>query len=274
MPAVMKHLIIALTALVALALASACSKEETPKAGGADVVATVNGHDITRAVFDAYATAHTRRNAKDLGATERAKVLDDLIEMVLLAEAPGTEDAAAKAVLEAQVELTRLSLMAQRKVEDMLKTGPTEQELKAEYDEQVKLMKSASEYLTRHIVVAGKDKAGAIIGELKGGADFLKLARKNSTDAESQQGVVFWVGTGPADKPFADAVRMLKKGDVAPAPVQSQFGWHVIRLEDTRPVMPPGYEGAKAELKEGLQRKQLRSFIDGLKKTAKTDKRI
>jgi peptidyl-prolyl cis-trans isomerase C len=273
MPATMKHRIATLAVLAGLALASACGKQETPKAT-ADVVAVVNGHEISRPLFDVYVKNRTSHSAKDLGATDKAKLLDDLVEMVLVADAPRTVDAAAKATLDAQLEFTRLALNAQQKVDDVLKTEPGEQELKAEYDAQVKLMASAREYLTRHIVVANKEKAEGIIKELKAGGDFAKLARKNSTDKETQEGVVFWVGTGSADKPFADAVRTLDKGEVVAAPVQSQFGWHIIRLEDTRAATPPDYEGAKKEIRQGLQQKRLKALIDELKKTAKTDKRI
>jgi peptidyl-prolyl cis-trans isomerase C len=277
MRATMKHRITALTALAALALfalLSACGKkEETPKAA-ADIAVVVNGHEISRPLFDVYVKNRTGHSAKDLGATDKAKLLDDLVEMVLVADAPRTVDAAAKATLDAQLEFTRLALNAQQKVDELLKAEPSEQELKAEYDAQIKLMAGAREYLTRHIVVANKEQAEGIIKELKSGADFIKLAHKTSTDPQTQQGVVFWVGTGPADKPFADAVRTLDKGEVVTAPVQSQFGWHVIRLEDTRAATPPDYEGAKKEIRQGLQQKQLKAVIDDLKKTAKTDKRI
>jgi len=270
----MKQPLVALVALAALTLAAGCEKKEAAQTAGTDTVAVVNGHEVSRAVFDMYVKNRTGHNAKDLGATDKAKLLDDLVEMVLLADAPRTEDAAARSRIDAQIELTRIALAAQQKAEELSKTEPTEAELKTEYDAQVKLMAGRSEYLTRHIVVDSKEKADALVKQIQGGADFLKLARQNSTDPETQQGVVFWVGTDPSEKIFADAMQPLKKGEIAPAPVQSQFGWHVIRLEDTRPVTPPDYEGAKAELKQGLQQKKLQSAIEDLKKTAKTDKRI
>jgi peptidyl-prolyl cis-trans isomerase C len=270
----MKKTLLVLPAIAVLVLLGACDPKKDAKGPSADAVAVVNGHEITRPVWDAYVKTRTGQAAKDLGATDKAKLLDDLIEMVLMADAPRKQDATAKVALDSQVELTRLALNAQSQADELTKVEPTEAEIKAEYESQLKLLTGRSEYLTRHIVVQSKEEADALLGQLKKGADFLKLAASHSTDAETKEGVVFWVGTGPMDQPFADAVHTLKKGDVAPAPVQSQFGWHVLRLEDARPVTPPDYDGTKAQIKQALQQKKLRAAIDELKKSAKTEKRI
>jgi len=269
----MKHAV--LFALAAAAVLGACAKTEPPKSAGADVVAVVNGHEITRPVLEAYVRSRSGRSYKDLGATDQARVLEDMMEMVMVANAPRTEDAAAKAALDAQVELYRLGLNAQQKVSEVLKNEPSEQELKAEYDAQVKLMAGEQEFLARHILVDSKEKAEALIKQLKGGADFATLARKNSSDSTAAKGgALEWFGPGQMVKPFEDAVRTLKKGEFTTTPVQSQFGWHVIKLDDTRPMTPPDYEGTKEHIKQVLQQKQLKSLIDELKKTAKMEKRI
>jgi peptidyl-prolyl cis-trans isomerase C len=269
----MKHAV--LIALAAAAVLGACAKTEAPKSAGADVVAVVNGHEITRPVLDAYVHARAGRSFKELGATEQARVLDDMMDMVMVANAPRTTGAAAKSELDAQVELYRLQLNAQQKVNEVLKNEPSEAELKAEYDAQVKLMAGEQEYLARHILVDSREKAEALIKQLKAGADFATLARKNSSDSTaSKGGELEWFGPGQMVKPFEDAVRTLKKGEFTTTPVQSQFGWHVIRLDDTRPMTPPDYEGAKERIKQVMQQKQLRSLIEELKKTAKMEKRI
>ncbi|HZF15359.1 MAG TPA: peptidyl-prolyl cis-trans isomerase [Steroidobacteraceae bacterium] len=270
----MRKTLLVLLAWAALGLLGGCDPKGEAKAPSADAVVVVNGHAISRPIWDAYVKMRTGQSAKDLGATDKAKLLDDMIEMVLVADAPRKEDAAAKVALDSQVELTRLALNAQAQADELTKAEPTEAEIKAEYDSQLKLLAGHSEYLTRHIVVQSKEEGDALVAQLKKGTDFLKLAASHSTDAETKEGVVFWVGTSAMDQPFADAVRSLKKGDTAPAPVQSQFGWHVIRLEDTRPVTPPDYDGTKAQIKQALQQKKLRAAIDALKKTAKTEKRI
>ena len=171
----MKRLVFAFVALVAVAAAVSCSKSGAPKATiGGDVVATANGHEISRAVLEAYTKNRSQHSFKELGATEQARMLDDLIEMVLIADAPRTEDAAAKAALEAQIELTRLNLNAQQKVNEVLKNPPSDAELKAEYEAQAKLMVGVNEYLTRHIVVETEEQALALIKQLKAGANFAK----------------------------------------------------------------------------------------------------
>jgi peptidyl-prolyl cis-trans isomerase C len=270
----MKKILQVLVAAAAIALLGACGKKDEAKAPAADAVAVVNGHEITRPIWEAYVKTRTGKVAKDLGATDKAKLLDDLIEMVLMADAPRTEDATVKAARDSQVELTRLALNAQATAEEFTKAVPTDAEVQLEYDSQIKLMQGQSEYLTRHIVVQGREQADALLAQLQKGGDFMKLAAKNSTDNETREGVVFWVGTGAQDKPFAEAVRSLKKGQVAPAPVQSQFGWHVIRLEDTRPMTPPDFEGAKAQIKQALVQKKFQSALEALKKSAKTEKKI
>jgi peptidyl-prolyl cis-trans isomerase C len=262
----------ALAAAVAL---GACAKTEAPKSAGVDVVAVVNGHEVSRGVLEAYVRSRTGRTYKDLGATEQGRVLDDLIEMVLVANAPRAADATAKAALDSQVELMRLGLNAQQMVGQVLKTEPTEQEIKAEYDAQIKLMAGQSEYLARHILVDSKEKAEALIKQLQAGADFATLARKNSSDSTAAQGGrLDWFGPGQMVKSFEDAVLALKKGEYTSTPVQSRFGWHVIKLEDTRAQTPPDYEGSKAHIKEVLQQKQLKAYIESLKQTAKTEKKI
>jgi peptidyl-prolyl cis-trans isomerase C len=193
---------------------------------------------------------------------------------VLIADAPRTEDATAKAALDAQIELTRLNLNAQQKVNEILKNPPSDAELKTEYEAQAKLMVGVNEYLTRHIVVESQAQAEAIIKQVKAGGNFAKIAAQNTTDPSAKEGVVTWIGASAKEKIFVDAMRTLKKGEITPVPVQSQFGWHVIRLEDTRPASPPAFEAARAEILNSLQHKQMNAFIEGLKKAAKTEKKI
>ncbi len=271
----MKRLIFALIALITVALAVSCTKSGAPRTTiGGEVVATANGHEISRAVLEAYVKNRMQHSYKELGATEQARALDDLIEIVLIADAPRTEDAAAKAALDAQIELTRLNLNAQQRVNEILKTPPTDAQLQTEYEAQVKMMAGVNEYLTRHIVVETEAQAAAIIKLLKAGANFAKVAAQNTTDPSAKAGVVGWVGGSETDKVFVEAVRALKKGDITPAPVQSHFGWHVIRLEDMRPATPPVFAAARPELLNALQRKRMGELIDGLKKRAKIEKKI
>jgi peptidyl-prolyl cis-trans isomerase C len=270
----MKRFLFVLTVLIAVAVCGGCAKKSASKSAFEGVVVTVNGHEVTRAVLEAFTKSRTGHSYKDLGATEQARTLDDLIEMVLIADAPRPEDPVAKAAVDAEIELARIGLTASQKAKDFLATAPSEQEIKTEYDAQLQLMAGQSEYLTRHIVVDSQEKADAIVKQLNAGGDFIRLAAGHSQDPSAKEGIVAWIGSEQREKMFADAVRDLKKGQYTPAPVHSQFGWHVIRLEDTRARTPPDYETAKAQIKETLQRKRLRAYIDGLKKTAKTEKKI
>ena len=147
-------------------------------------------------------------------------------------------------------------------------------ELHAEYDTAIGQM-DKTEYHARHILVANKEQAEQIIKKLKGGAKFEDLAKAQSTDTGSKDngGDLGWFTTSRMVKPFADAVKGLKKGEVTPEPVQTQYGWHVIQLEDTREAAPPPFEQVKPQLTDAVLRKELQAYVEDMKKQAKIEKK-
>jgi len=144
--------------------------------------------------------------------------------------------------------------------------------VKAEYDTQVAAM--PKEYKARHILVETKEKAEAIIKELAAGGDFAKIATKESKDPGSGKngGDLGWFSAQTMVKPFADAVAALQKGQTTQAPVQSEFGWHVIQLEDTRSPAAPAFDDVKQQVETLSQRKKLQAYLDELRKNAKIQK--
>ena len=115
-----------------------------------------------------------------------------------------------------------------------------------------------------------------MIKKLKGGAKFEDLAKTLSTDNGSKNngGDLGWFNTARMVKPFGDAVKNLKKGEVTPEPVQTQYGWHVIQLEDTRDATPPPFEQVKPQITNNLIRKKLQVYVADLKKEAKIEKKL
>jgi peptidyl-prolyl cis-trans isomerase C len=112
-----------------------------------------------------------------------------------------------------------------------------------------------------------------VIKQLQGGADFAKLAKDKSKDSSAASGGdLDWFSPQAMVKPFADAVVALEKGQYTQVPVQSQFGWHVIKLDDVRSPEPPAFDEVKDQVKMIAQRKKLQAYIDGLKATAKIEK--
>ena len=132
-----------------------------------------------------------------------------------------------------------------------------------------------NEYHARHILVANQDQADEIIKKLKGGAKFEDLAKSQSIDgSKTNGGDLGWFTLARMVKPFGDAVKGLKKGEYTQQPVQTQFGWHVIKLEDTRDVTPPPFDQVKAQLTNAVIRKKLQTYVDQLKKDAKIEKKM
>jgi peptidyl-prolyl cis-trans isomerase C len=130
-----------------------------------------------------------------------------------------------------------------------------------------------TEYHARHILVATKEKADQLIKKIKAGAKFEDVAKAESTDnSKTNGGDLGWFTLSRMVKPFADAVKGLKKGEMTPEPVQTQYGYHIIKLEDTRDVAPPPFDQVKAQVAKGVMQKKLAAYVDDLKKSAKIEK--
>jgi peptidyl-prolyl cis-trans isomerase C len=174
----------------------------------------------------------------------------------------------------AQLALLHMRVLADAESQKFVKTQtPSDADLHAEYDTAVSQMDKA-EYHARHILVATKEQAEQVIKKLKSGAKFEELAKAQSTDTGSKNngGDLGWFTTSRMVKPFSDAVKNLKKGEISP-PVQTQYGWHVIQLEDTREAAPPPFDQVKAQLIDGVNRKKLQAYVEDLKKQAKVEKK-
>lgn len=268
--------------VASLVLLAACNKgpqtavTTTPDDSSAPVVATVNGVAITRPEFDLY-EKNLMRNAKvqSLTPDQQNQVLDDLITMQLMA-AQGEKDGLQNDPdTKAQLALLHMRVLADAESQKFVKsTTPSDAELHAEYDTAVGQM-DKTEYHARHILVATKEQAQQIIKKLKGGAKFEDVAKSQSTDTGSKNngGDLGWFTTSRMVKPFSDAVKSLKKGEVTPEPVQTQYGWHVIQLEDTREAAPPPFDQVKPQLTDAVLRKKLQARVEDMKKQAKIDKK-
>ena len=277
----MRAYVIAPSLIAALALLAACNKApQTAAPAGNDapaapVVATVNGVALTRPEFDIYEKNLLRNEkAQSLTPEQQNQVLDNLITMQVMA-AQGEKDGLENDPdARANLALLHMRVMADAESQKFAKsTTPSDAELRAEYDTAVSQM-DKNEYHARHILVASKDQAEQVIKKLKGGAKFEDLAKAQSTDTGSKNngGDLGWFTTSRMVKPFADAVKNLKKGELS-APVQTQYGWHVIQLEDTRDASPPPFDQVKPQLTEALLRKKLQAYVEDLKKQAKIEKK-
>ena len=233
------------------------------------VVALVNGQPITQEMVDIFASKMKTRSGK---GDVQAQALDELIKITLI-----TQDAEKKGLdkdpsVQRQLDWYRRSVLFNAGLRDYLKKHPiTQADIKKRYDEKVEHF-DGTEYKARHILVKTEDEAKKLIGELKKGADFAELAKKHSTGPTGKNGGdLGWFSASQMVEPFADAVRKMKKGEISDKPVKTQFGWHVIKLEDTRKVDPPSLEEMERKIRAELQNERIKAYLDELGKQAKIE---
>lgn len=243
--------------------------------GATPPVAIVNGTPISREVYDMFVdTRSGGRSAEEITAEEKAEQLDELIQMYVAAQ-QAEKDGLDKGEDGARLQLMYHSALADLAGRKFLEgKEPTEEEKRAEYDRQIAQLPKL-EYSARHILVADEAKAKELIAELDKGASFETLAKENSSDSSAAEGGdLGWFAPNRMVKPFADAVQALEKGKYTATPVQSQFGWHVIKLEDTRDLAPPPYEMVEQQLVQLVRQNKFQAYLDELMKSAKVEKKL
>jgi peptidyl-prolyl cis-trans isomerase C len=173
----------------------------------------------------------------------------------------------------AQMELARQSILIRALVEDeKKKSSVSDAEIKTEYDKYAK-ENGGKEYKARHILVEKEDAAKAIIAQLKKGGKFEDIAKKQSKDSGSgaNGGDLDWANAASYVKEFSDAMVALTKGKTSETPVKSQFGYHIIRLEDVREAKLPSMDDVKPQIKQQLEQQKMTKFQDDLRKSAKVE---
>jgi peptidyl-prolyl cis-trans isomerase C len=269
----MRHTKVLAIAFAASLLAIGCTKAETPENAAAKPVAVVNGTPISRSVWELYIkTRHAGKAEDTLTAEERTETLDELIGMYAGAQEAEKQNLG-EGEANARLELVRMSSMAELLFKKVVENSePTDAELKAEYDARIAEIPPL-EYHARHILVADEAKAKDLIAQIDKGASFEKLATEHSSDGSSTEGGdLGWFNPAQMVKPFADAVRDLEVGKYTATPVKSEFGWHIIKVEETRPTTPPPFEAVKAQLAPMVNQKKFEEHLDGLVKSAKVER--
>jgi peptidyl-prolyl cis-trans isomerase C len=271
----MNHSRLALFLLMLAALAACQPKTAGPVASdNSPAVATVNGVPITRSFYDFYIKGITGgKSAADLTAEQRTVALDNLIRAQVVAEQASREGLDKSGDTAYMLELARLNVLQQAVEERYLKDRqPTEQELRAEYETQLAAMPK-TEYHARHILVATEAFAQKIIERLDKGEKFDALAKAESMDSSKNNGGdLGWFTPGRMVPEFAGAVMALKPGEFTRKPVQTQYGWHVIQLLETREVTPPPFDQVRQRLVQVVQAKKFRLYQDELMRNAKVEK--
>ena len=262
--------------LLVLAAVAACQPRTAGIAANdnSPAVATVNGVPITRNFYDFYIKGITGgKSAADLTADQRGVALDNLIRAQVVAEQAVKDGVDKTGEAAYMLELARLNVLEQSMQERYLKDRqPTDQELRAEYETQFAQMPK-TEYHARHILVATEPFAQKIIERLDKGEKFDALAKSESMDSSKNNGGdLGWFTPGRMVPEFAGAVMALKPGEYTHKPVQTQYGWHVIQLLETREVAAPPFDQVRQRLVQVLQAKKFRTYQDELLRSAKVEK--
>ncbi len=233
-------------------------------------VAKVNGVPIPQYRLDAAIQAGVSQGQTDTPQL-RKSVRDALINQEVIAQEAVKQGIDKKPAVAASLELFRVRALAQAYFQEYFAKHPiSEADLKKEY-ERLKPQMATKEYRARHILVNSEEEAKKIIEELKGGGSFEKMAAEKSKDpgSKGRGGDLDWSPASRYVKPFGEALVKLKKGEITVTPVQTDFGWHVIRLDDERVARLPTFEEAKPTLERELQNKKVREVIVELRKKAK-----
>jgi len=244
------------------------SKPDTAVTG--DIIATVNGSPITQQVLDVYKQQRAAKGIKP-DTSDDAAVLNELVALELMRQEAVNSGAKADPVISATLDQLDRSTLAGAAIKSFITANESsDEELRNAYDTGVG--KPGKEFNARHILVETEQEAKDIISLLDGGGDFVELAKEKSTGPSGPNGgELGWFGAGQMVKPFADAAAALEKGSYTKEPVQTQFGWHVIRLEDSREGTPPPYEDVKERLKIMLANQKLQKHIEQIKESATID---
>ncbi len=235
-------------------------------------VAKVNGVEIPQARLDTI--LKMRAAGKQPDSPEiRTALRDTLINQEVVAQEAVKRGLQKNPEVAAQIDLQRQETLVNAFVQDYMKANPVNDDAVRKEYERIKPTIPAKEFRARHILVDKEDEAKEIIALLKKGGNFEKLATEKSKDSGSKArgGDLEWAPAEKYVKPFGDALLKMKKGQLADAPVQSNFGWHVIRLDDERAIKVPTLDEAKPQIQQMLQSQLVQKMLSDLRAKAKVE---
>ena len=246
-----------------------------PLAATAQNIAIVNGKAVPKARAEALISQALKQQPDRPRTPElEAQVRDEVVMREMFMQEAEKRGLAATPDYKSQMELARQSILIRELFNDFQKKNPvTDAEIQAEYDKFKSQSGGGMEYRARHILVEKEDEAQALIAQIKGGAKFEDLAKEKSKDPGSgaNGGDLDFANPSSYVPEFSQALLKLKKGEMTDAPVKSQFGYHIIRLEDTRESKFPPLEEVKTQVQQGLTQQRVAKFRDDIRAKAKTD---
>lgn len=272
----MKAKYLTAAALIALAiLAGACDQRPTDDSG---VLAVVNGQPVTENAYTHYLQLRNTREAPNADQeTDQKVVLQELIDRILLSQRAVNQKLDWQPETALLLDRVRENILAQALVRKVIEDSPiTEEQLGQRFEQELGSMHK-TEYRARHILSAREAEATEVIAELQAGANFAKLAKAKSIDKESggnggEMGM--WINQGMVAPEFFSGLIELNKGETSTAPVKSDFGWHVIKIDNTRPLQLPdraqfmANPQARADLEQKMRNELVTNLVQDLKDKA------
>lgn len=261
--------------LAAIAQDSSASSAEPAQQASTDpnaVVATVDGSPITEADLS-FVAEELGQQLQNVSQDQiRAILVAQMIDMKLMAKAGREQGLESNELYKLWVNYLTDRAMRRIYASGSISLAVTDEAIKAEYDKEVAAMADEQEVKASHILVATEDDAKAIKAELEAGADFATLAKEKSTDSSAQQngGELGYFKQADMVKPFADAAFAMEVGQLSD-PVQSQFGWHIIKVEDKRVAPKPTLESMTDQISQQLYVAKYREVFDTLRAAATID---
>ena len=233
-------------------------------------IAVVNGTPIPTSRADALVKQLVQQGQQDSPQLQQA-VREELINREILMQEAAREGIATRPDVKAQIAVAQQTVVLRALIEDFVKKNPpTDAEIKARYDKLVQENGGGKELHLHHILVDNEQQAKDLIAKIKAGASFEDLAKQYSKDPGSGKngGDLDWSSPSAYVPEFGAAAEKLKKGEVTPEPVKTQFGWHIIRLDDSREVAPPPLDQVKQQIAQQIQQEKLQAFEESLKSKA------
>lgn len=233
-------------------------------------IAVVNGKPVPASRMAALAQ-QVERSGRPVDDTLKAQIKEELIAREIFVQEAEKRGIKASKDYKAQAELALQTILIRELFADFQRKNPvTDAEVKAEYDK-FAAANGGQEYRARHILVETEDQAKAIIANIKKGAKFEDIAKKDSKDPGSgaNGGDLDWASASSFVPEFSEAMVKLGKGQMAEAPVKSQFGWHIIRVDDVRQAQLPSIDELKPQISQQLQQQKLNDFQEQLRSKAK-----
>jgi peptidyl-prolyl cis-trans isomerase C len=243
-----------------------------PLAAAAQNIATVNGKAVPKARVDTL-LQQAERAGQQVSPEMQQQARDQVVLREIFVQEAEKKGVAASPDYKAQMELAKQSIMIRELFDDYRKKNPvTDAEAKAEYDK-FKAQSTGTEYHAHHILVEKEEDAKALIAKIKAGEKFEDLAKANSKDPGSGEngGDLDFAKPENYVPEFSQALVALKKGEITETPVKTQFGYHIIRLDDTREAAFPSFDEVKAQLKQRMEQQKLQKYQEELRAKAKTD---